>query len=202
MNLRNRLLVKGLLALLALWFVVAMVTRWAGSLTPTPAKIEKFVAKNPLSEIEDPDERKRVISRVAEMMNQLDPEDLRDLERRGTRESREAILRSMTPEEQWFFMEKRMGRAFSQMMEVFNEMERSERKATVERALSQLRKNEGGNGPMDEASPEMVEKIASAGMKAYFEDSSAETKMDLAPLMEEIQSIMSNPGRRHRRQGQ
>ncbi len=39
----------------------------------------------------------------------------------------------------------------------------------------------------------MIGTRASAGMKSYFEDASAETKMDLAPLMEELQKTMSFP---------
>ena len=87
-----------------------------------------------------------------------------------------------------------MGRAFTQMMELFNQMDRAERKQMVERALAQMRKNEGDR-PMDQATPEMIEKMAEAGMKSYFEDASSETKMDLAPLMDELQKTMSSPRR-------
>ncbi len=191
MNARNRLLLKGGVAIVALWIAVGVVTRLAGSMKPTPEKIEKYVLNHPLDDIKDPEERRQMITRLAEMMNQLEPEDMRKLEEKATRESRRALFSSMTPEEQWFFMEKRMGRAFTQMMESFNQMEREERKKMVEQSLKQMRKNEGDR-PMDDATPEMVEKIASAGMKSYFEDASAETKLDLAPLMEELQKTMSS----------
>ena len=194
--------------LVALWVVIGIVVKVAGSLKPTPEKIFKYAEKNSLDKIEDPEKRKVVIGRLAEMMNQLEVEDLQDMEEKVDREKREAMFASMTQEEQWFFMEKRMGRAFTQMMEMFNKMERPERKKMVERALREIRKNEtnqtqggGGDGrlSLEEGDPEIVEKVTSAGMKAYFTDASAETKLDLAPLMEEIQKIMSAPGRGPRR---
>lgn len=199
MNARNLLLIKGGAALVILWVGLGAVIKVAGNMKPSPQKIMKYAADHPLDEIEDPAKRKETIGRIAEMMNQLEADDLRKLEEASSRENRRAMFESMTPEEQWYFMEKRMGRAFSQMMEVFNDMERSERRQIVERALKQIQKNDGDGpgGPMGDASPEMVEKVASAGLKAYFEDSSAETKMDLAPLMEEVQKVMSSPGRRH-----
>ena len=46
-------------------------------------------------------------------------------------------------EEQRFFMEKRIGKAFEQMMQAFNEMDREERKRIVERTLRDMRR-EGG----------------------------------------------------------
>ncbi|MDF1816076.1 MAG: hypothetical protein P1V20_28000 [Verrucomicrobiales bacterium] len=197
MNARKRLLIQGGVALLALWVALGAVIKIAGNMKPSPRKIMAYAEKHPLDEIDDPEQRKETIGRIAEMMNQLEGEDLRKLEEESSRTKRQAMLESMSPEEQWFFMEKRMGRAFSQMMEVFNEMDRPERKKVVERALKQIRDDERGM-PMDEAEPEMIEKVANAGMKAYFEDSSAETKLDLAPLMEEMQKILSSPGRRHR----
>ena len=202
MSPRNWLLVKGAVLILLLWGVVGIVVKVAGSMKPTPTKIARFVQKNPLDEISDPEERKLVIGKIAEMMNQLEPNEMRELEEMGDREARRQLMTSMSPEEQWFFMEKRMGRAFSQMMLAFNDMERDERKRMVERALSEIRKNEsnqsngaGDGRSMEDADPEMVEKIANAGMEAYFRDASAETKMDLAPVMEEMQKIMSAPGR-------
>ena len=40
------------------------------------------------------------------------------------------------------------------------------------------------------------EKMAEAGFKAYYSEASAETKIDLAPLMEEMQRTMGRMGGR------
>ena len=42
----------------------------------------------------------------------------------------------------------------------------------------------------EELGPELLEKITQEGMRAYFEKSSAETKLDLAPLMQAVNETM------------
>lgn len=202
MGVRNRLLIKGLLSLVVLWAGTFGAIRMVGNLKPTPEKIAAFVEDHPLDEISDPGERREVIGRIAGMLNRLEVDDIRIIEGERGRETQRKLFSTMTEEEQWYFMDLRMGRAFSQMMEVFNEMNRDERKATVQRALDRIRSGDEGfgrTGPLDGSDSEMVEKVANAGLQAYFQDASAETKVDLAPLMEEVQKIMSSPGRGGRR---
>lgn len=206
MNPRNWLLIKGGIVLLVLWLVIGGVIKVAGSMKPTPDKIRKYAQQNSLTEIEDPEKRRKVISKIAEMMNEMDPKDLRDFEREeNDRELQRAFMESMSAEEQWLFMDKRMGKAFSQMMTVFNDMDRDERKKMVADALKEIRRQkESGDYPedqesMEEMDPEIVDKIAEAGLEAYFSDASAETKIDLAPLMEEVQGLIQGTSRRSHR---
>lgn len=209
MNPRNWLLVKGSLIILVLWLVVGGVIKVAGSMKPTPERIRKYAEQNNLAEIDDPEARKKVIADIAEMMNEMDSKDFREWEEQeGDRELRREFMGSMSAEEQWYFMDKRMGRAFSQMMEVFNDMERNERKKMVADALKEIRRrNESGDSlgnrvDMEEVDPEIIDKVAEAGLEAYFKDASAETKIDLAPLMEEVQSLINGTARRARRHRQ
>jgi hypothetical protein len=55
--------------------------------------------------------------------------------------------------------------------------------------------SDGGlpGGPVAE-DPELAEKMADAGLKAYYSDASVETKIDLAPLLEEMQRTMGRMG--------
>lgn len=191
MNARNLLLVKGLVALALVWGVAWGLMRWAGAARPTPEKVKAFVAENDLSTIEDPDERKRVIGELATMLNGLEPSEVRELEEGGGRDPRRDFFRDLSPDEQFYFLERRVGRAFQQMMQSFNEMEREERKKIVERSLKRMQEERGGPGRLEEADPEIADKITQAGLKAYYEDANAETKLDLAPLLEEMQRSMS-----------
>ena len=54
-----------------------------------------------------------------------------------------------------------------------------------------MEEERGGPGRLEEADPGVAEKITEAGLKAYYEDASAETKIDLAPLLEEMQRSMA-----------
>jgi hypothetical protein len=191
MTARNLLLVKGLVALALVWGVAWGLMQWAGAARPTPEKVRSFVAENDLSSIEDPEERKRVIGELATMLNGLEPSEVRDLEEKAGEDPRRDLFREMTPDEQFFFLERRVGRAFQQMMQSFNEMEREERKKIVDRSLKRMQEERGGPGRLEEADPEIADKITQAGLKSYYEDANAETKLDLAPLLEEMQRSMS-----------
>jgi hypothetical protein len=191
MNHRNRLLRKGIVALFLLWGIAYGVVRWAGSVRVTPAKVAAFVEENPLAEVEDPEERKRIIGTLATMLNELEASEVRVLEQSAERDPRRDFFTQLSPDEQFYFLEKRVGRAFQQMMQSFNEMEREERKKIVERSLKRMEEERGGPGRLEEADPGVAEKITEAGLKAYYEDASAETKIDLAPLLEEMQRSMA-----------
>lgn len=191
MSSRNFLLVKGLFALALVWGVAWGLMRWAGAVRPTPEKVKAFVAENDLSSIDDPEERKRVIDELATMLNGLEPSEVRELEEEAGEDPRRDFFRELTPDEQFFFLERRVGRAFQQMMQSFNEMEREERRKIVDRSLKRMQEERGGPGRLEEADPEIADKITQAGLKSYYEDANAETKLDLAPLLEEMQRSMS-----------
>jgi hypothetical protein len=125
------------------------------------------------------------------MLNGLEPSEVRELEEKAGEDPRRNFFRELTPDEQFFFLERRVGRAFQQMMQSFNEMEREERKKIVERSLKRMQEERGGPGRLEEADPAIAEKITQAGLKSYYEDANAETKLDLAPLLEEMQRSMS-----------
>jgi hypothetical protein len=196
LDLRTLFLLRGVGVLLLVWGIVFGITKLASGARPTPAKILAYGEKHPLGEITDESKRREVIGTVAEMLNQLEPDELRELEEGGESTSRRAFFESMTPEEQAFFLEKRLGRAFQQIMQSFNEMDRDERRRIVQKALDD-RKNDPDRDRrrnLEEADPEIVEKITTAGFQSYYQDASAETKLDLAPLMEDIQRDLSRVG--------
>jgi len=167
------------------------MVHWAGSLRVTPEQVAAFVEANPLEGVADPEERKRIIGDLAGMLNELEASELRFLDESPERDPRRNFFAQLSPDEQFYFLEKRVGRAFQQMMHSFNEMDRAERKQIVERSLKRMEEERGGPGRLEEADPAVAEKITEAGLKAYYEDASAETKIDLAPLLEEMQRSMA-----------
>ncbi|MEM7601172.1 MAG: hypothetical protein AAF357_07110 [Verrucomicrobiota bacterium] len=193
MSLRNRFLFKGVASLVILWAVVFAVVRVAGSMKPTVKKFESYTEANPLSEIVDPEQRKQVIVEMVDMLNEMEPSEVSQLSEREESDPRRRLMQQLNPEEQLFFLERRVGRAFQQMMLSFNEMDREERQSIVERSLRRMREDLDGRGRgPGEGDPEMAEKIADAGLKAYYSDASVETKVDLAPLLEEMQTTMGH----------
>ncbi len=204
MSARNTILIRGVIALLVVWGIVLATVQLAGLRKPTIERLAAYQETNPLSEISDPEERKEVITRVAEMLNGMDPDEASRLAKREEEDAdpRRDFFAQLEPKEQLYFLEQRVGRAFQQMMLSFNEMDREERKKLVSRALRQMEEN-GGAGPggtnrLEEEDPEIANKIAEAGLQAFYSDASVETKIDLAPLMEQLQGAMSRMGGRDR----
>ncbi len=191
MNPRNKLLIKGIVALFLVWGLAYAIAAWAGSIRATPEKVAAFIDDNPLAGLEDPEKRKEVIGTLATMLNELEPSEIRVLEENRENDPRRDFFEQLNPEEQFYFLERRVGRAFQQMMQSFNEMDREERRKIVERSLKRMQEQNGGPGRLEEADPDVAEKITGAGLKAYYEDASAETKIDLAPLLEEMQRSMT-----------
>ena len=51
---------------------------------------------------------------------------------------------------------------------------------------------------LEREEPEVYNRIVNEGLEAYYREASAETKRDLAPLMEEMQRQMQDPRKRRR----
>lgn len=195
--------VKTLLALGLIWGLVAAVMGLAHRAVPTPEKISEYLEAHPLENLAPP-ARERIIRHVATQINQLDYE-----QRRQARESRNEsdpphqFFRSLTPAERVLFTELTIGPAFQHLMKALNEMTSEERRKIAADATAQLRKA-GGWTPRDatewgERGEEILSKVAAEGLRAYYEEGSASTKLDLAPVLEEMQDLLQNPHRKWKR---
>ena len=78
--------------------------------------------------------------------------------------------------------------------ERLNAMDREERRRIVERSLRQMKQDRDNPDRLEERDPELAERIAEAGLQAYYSEATVETKIDLAPLLEEMQATMSRLG--------
>lgn len=197
------LFVKVLLALALVWGLVAAVMSIAHRAIPTPETISAYIAAHPLEQL-SPSEREQIVRRIAAQFNQLDFEQRRQArESRDENEPSRAFFRSLTPPERVLFVELTVGPAFHHLMKALNEMEPEERRRIAADAAAQLRKA-GGWSPREdsewgERGPEIFSKIAEEGLRAYYEEGNAATKLDLAPVLEEMQDLLQNPHRRWKR---
>jgi hypothetical protein len=176
---------------------------WAGhwlfsNLKMTAEKVRAYVESVDLSKLTG-DERARALQRLAEMLNKLSPE-----ERRQMRFGRTAgdWFNQMTEEEKGTFIEATMPTGFKQMISAFEEMPEDKRRRAVDNAMRRLREQrdraasgEGGAGGGDAPppiSPELEAKVRTIGLKSFYSESSAQTKAELAPLLEELQRSMES----------
>ena len=180
--------IKAVLLLAAIWLVVGGIMMWARSAKPTPDSIAKYMDAHPL-EGRAPQERKEIIESFAGQLTRLDFE-----ERRETRIAKrpDQFFKFLTPEEQAHFIDLTVPSGFKQMMEALNKMTPQKRAQFVAKALAEMRRDieEGGEPPPKLDDPN-VQKIVNTGLKSFFSEASPETKMDLAPLIEEMQRNLS-----------
>ncbi len=206
---RTLLVMKAAAALLLVWVGVWGLMKVAGVFEVTPEKVLLFVEEAPIGDLVGQEERRAWLDKVASMVNQLDFEQRREF-REGNAERRSGgedeggapvFWDELSRDERLYFVDLTMGTAFKQMMKGFNEMAPEERKRFVARAREDMGRR-GGDPEMERLEredEEMYDKIVNEGMESYYRDASAETKRDLAPLMEEMQRLMKNPGHRERR---
>jgi hypothetical protein len=180
---------KLIAALALVWLVAGSVIFFARRAKVTPEAVASYVAAHPV-EGKAPAERAKIVEKLAGQMNQLAYED-----RRGVRMGKglDGFFRALTPEEQARFLDLTLPTGFKQMMEALNKMTPEKRQSFVTKALEDMKKHEGERPP-DEQLDANARKIMDHGFKTFYSEASAEVKMDVAPLIEQLQKNLQ--GRR------
>jgi len=155
--------------------------------TSTP---EKVVAIMQATSWEgDVAQRDKHIKSVIKQINLLDFDQRRELRETYDQDAQE-FFNKLTVEEKGEFLQATVEQHFKSIMKAFNQMSPEERKRAIEMARVELQSNEvdGQNIQRLQAEDEGVfQNLVEKGLGAYYEDASAETKLDLAPLLEEMQ---------------
>lgn len=172
---------KAALVLAAVWAIAAGAIYWARSAKVTPESLTKYVEKHPI-ETKTGGARETVIEKVADQMNALGYEERREF-RLGRK--LDGFFQGLTPEEQGRFLDLTLPTGFKQMMESLNKMDPQQRKRFVERALKDMQRD--AERPPDEKLDANARKMIEQGFKSFYTEASADVKMDVAPLVEQIQ---------------
>jgi hypothetical protein len=179
------------IALVAIvWIVAGGIIWWMHHTKPTPERLARYLETHSLDGKSGRD-RERTIETVASQLNELSYEERREI-RMGRK--LDGFFRSLSSDEQSRFLDLTLPTGFKQMMDAFNKMEPARRKAFVERALTDLKRDEGGEGPPPPDDPN-VQKIVQQGLKSFYTDASADVKMDFAPIIEQMQKNLQFGGR-------
>lgn len=188
------------LALLAIWLVALAGYRIAKSTKMTAEKVKTYAASVDLSKLRG-DARARAIQDLADKLNALSLE-----ERRKARMERLSWswINAMTEDEKAQFIEATMPTGFKQMLAAFEQMPEEKRRRSIDDALRRLREardqsagaprggnRAGTNGP-PVMSDELQAKIRTIGLKTFYSQSSAQTRAEMAPVLEELQRVMES----------
>ncbi len=145
--------------------------------------------------------RAKAIQDLADKLNALSLE-----ERRKARADRLAWnwFNQMTEDEKASFIEATMPTGFKQMLAAFEQLPEEKRRKSIDDALRRLKETRdqgagvpgaggpgGTNGP-PVLSDELQAKVRTIGLKTFYSQSSAQTKAELAPVLEELQRVMES----------
>jgi hypothetical protein len=104
------------------------------------------------------------------------------------------------------FIDATMPSGFKQMLNAFEDWPADRRKRALDSAIKRMKETPDlgtGRNPSEDAtmyttnapvnlSPELEKKALTIGLKTFYSESSAQTKVELAPLLEELQHQMEN----------
>jgi hypothetical protein len=187
-------------AVVAIWIVALVGFAIARNSKVTAEKVAAFVHSIDLSKLTG-EARRRAIARLAAMLNSLSPEERQRARFDGTAW---AWMAQMTEDEKGTFIEATMPTGFKQMLNSFEQLPEEKRRRAVADSLRRLKEArdriaaEGpGPSPGDTNQPpvlseELQAKIRTIGLKAFYSESSAQTKAELAPVLEELQRVMES----------
>jgi hypothetical protein len=189
---------KALAVLALVWLAVWGVRGFAGLRKITAERLEQRVQGAGFADWSDkdaPDEsaegkrRLKKIGEIAEMVNRL---DFQEREKNRRSRSGEEFFRKLSTSEKNLFIDLTVMESMNRFMEALDAMPPEQRRKFVEQGLREVQegRTEEEMARAKELGPDLLEKISQEGMRAYFEKSGAETKLDLAPLMEAINETM------------
>jgi hypothetical protein len=171
------------------WIVAAGIIHFARASKPTAQSIADYIGREDIN-TKSGTQRARVIGRVEDMLNRISFDERQQLQRQGVTRD---FVRKLTPDEQSAFLDATLPAGFKQWMESFNKMEPERRKRIVDRALAEMKKHEGEQQPR-RADDKLTQKIVDQGLRSFYSDASADVKLDMAPLIEQMQKNLQSGG--------
>ncbi len=200
-NPRYKPLVIGAIAVVAVWLIAFVGYRIAANAKMTPEKMAAALRATELSKLEQQARASR-LNDLAKKLNSLSGE-----ERRKARADREwdRLWREMTEQEKGEFVERTMPTGVKQMLTSFEQLPEDKRRYAITNAIARMKERQdrgepaaddrGGREPLTE---DLQKRVITTGLKTFYAESSAQTKAEVAPLLEEMQRMMEN-GRFFRR---
>jgi len=198
---RWRPVVYALIALAGIWAVAIAGFTIARNSKVTAEKVRLYVESTDLSKLKG-EARAKALRKLADMLNHLSIE-----ERQQARMERLATswFNEMTEDEKAQFIEATMPTGFKQMLTAFEQLPEDKRRRAVEDAFRRMKEQEtkarngefGGTPGMATNQPpvlskELEAKIRTIGLQTFYSQSSAQTKAELAPVLEELQKVMES----------
>ena len=190
---RRRPLLYAVIGLVAVWLLALAGYELAKKAKVTPEKFAALANSIDFNKLSAAD-RARALRELADKLNHLTLED------RRTMRFDHRLFDQLTEDEKAWFLEATMPTQITQALNAFESLPEDRRQKTIDNALKSLRNADAQANNATPLSPELEARLRTLGLKTFYKESSAETKAELAPLLNELQTQMENG--RHFRHGQ
>ncbi|MDA0768555.1 MAG: hypothetical protein O3A87_12665 [Verrucomicrobia bacterium] len=195
---KRRVLLQGIAICAVVWLVAIGAQRLFGGMKASAAKLEAEVREANFADWEGEEEvpdaaegrrREEQLRKVAVILNGLDFREREKLRDSGVDRG---FFRRLAKPEQVLFFELTYEEAIKRMMEALDGLSPEDRKKFVEKGLKELEEGlaQEDMARMKELGDDLLERAAKEGFQEFMQTASAETKMDLAPLMEAMNEAM------------
>ena len=195
---RWNIVIKALLVLTLVWLAVWGIRAYTGSRQITAERVNREIARANFADWSDresppdgPDAARRhqELRKIANLVNRL---DFQEREKNRQNRAGEAFFRKLSPSEKSLFIDLTVMESMNRFMESLDTMPPEQRRKFVEQGLKEVEQGRTAEemARAKELGSDLLEKISQQGLRAYFEKSSADTKLDLAPLMEAVNETM------------
>jgi hypothetical protein len=195
----QRFLALATAAIVGIWLVA-----WAGhwyfeSLKMTADKVQAYVESVDFSKLTGA-ARAKALKELQDKLNALSYAERQRL--RGERLVKNWFAQ-MTEEEKTQFIQATLPAGFKQMISAFEQLPEDKRRKLIDDAMKHLREannrapaggdaTKGGTNAPPPISSELEGKIRTIGLNSFYSQSSAQTKAELAPFLEELQRQMES----------
>lgn len=198
---RQRPLVFAGLSLVAAWLVAWGGYAYARHSRVTAQKVRTYLHEVELGRLKGQD-RQKALRDLAAKLNALPYEERREVRMDG---QWAGWFQAMTDQEKSAFLEATLPTGFKQMLNAFEQLPEDKRRRAIRDAVARLKQaREEADGPTGRGAgmrgtnrppalnEEMQQKVIKIGLKAFYSDSSAQTKAEAAPFLEELQRAMES----------
>lgn len=196
---RQRALLWAVAGLAAVWTVAGVAHHLSARSRVTAERVAASLRETDLRTLSG-GARARALDRLARQMTALPMEERR---RARMDEAWDRWFAAMTDAEKGAFIEATMPSGVRQMLASFEEMPEEKRRRAVTEALRDLRRareveaGEAGGVRVDTNRPpplsdDLQQRVVAIGLKTFYSESSAQTKAELAPVLEEMQRLMES----------
>ncbi len=192
-NPRHKPLLYAGVAIVAIWLLAWGGYAFAKSRKITAEKVAAAVSQTDLSKL-SPDARRKMLRRLAAMMNSLPIEERRNARMESDWDK---FFATMTEDERVEFIESTLPTGVKQMLASFEELPADRRSRIIRDSIKRLQESRDqlqsqGRQPRPPLSDESQKRITAIGLGAFYSQSSAQTKAEVAPLLEELQRAMES----------